>query len=709
MPMPTSSKVVSVLLWTLLLGCAALLLKLGVLPALTTSKGDFANYYTAARLVAEGNSLERAYRDFVWFQQQMDRVGIQNQVGGFIPHPPPTALVLLPLQGLEALTAKRVWIWFNVALLVLNIFLLASISGIRWLLAGVLFLASGYGLVNNFLFGQQYLLVTTSLLLCLFLYQKGLPLAAGAALGVMIPVKYVGVLFVLYFAWKREWKLALSAVAVSCAMILLTLWLTDMQTFETFVQEVLPRHLKGEIQEPFSVLFQSWNSLLRRLFVYEQTLNPFPVVEAPLLFALSKSAVFAAIAGTGLFVLTRINLRRQHQFLFELAWLPLVLLLLSPGSATYHFLLLGITVVFLVKILLDQKRLVAALALGSLFIIVNLPIFMKTRGLAAGWMNLLAYPRLMTLLAFFLATLFLFRSSINWRTSRRLRYVTAAVFLLFVGIPTLRAAAANPTVDGARWRRVGSADFDKHLGLILKSPSLGHKELVFAYCELLADDYAIYDQHGRVLLRDQQRNFYNPALAPDDATLLVETVSGGRTEIWLLASGAELPRFVLAGNDPAWHPDADRFACISNNRIVVADLDGIVQWQLNTAGASAPAFSADGESLVYCVEQKGVWQLVEHTLKNARSTNLLTSSDRIKAPAWANGDKQIVFCWEAAGNRDIWSLSRATNETRQLTSSKAADEGPVWDALQQRIIFTSDRGRGLEFSTLYSLDRPEGW
>ncbi|HCQ02701.1 MAG TPA: hypothetical protein DIT99_19335, partial [Candidatus Latescibacteria bacterium] len=70
-------------LFICLLGFSAVIIKYSVVPAFNNTKGDFPNYYTSARLFAEGVSLERAYRDVIWFQKQMDRYGIVDQAGGF--------------------------------------------------------------------------------------------------------------------------------------------------------------------------------------------------------------------------------------------------------------------------------------------------------------------------------------------------------------------------------------------------------------------------------------------------------------------------------------------------------------------------------------------------------------------------------------------------------------------------------------------------
>ena len=181
-----STRTARAALWACLILFALIIVWYGVLPSFDNTRGDFANYYTASRLVKEGIPVQRAYRDFPWFQKQMDRYGIQNQVGGFIPHPPPTTLVFLPLVFFDPTTAKNLWTLINIGLVFLNIFLLSRVAKQDWLITAVLFLGTGYGLLNNFLFGQLYLLVLASILLGLYLSAKGRFALAGISLASLV-------------------------------------------------------------------------------------------------------------------------------------------------------------------------------------------------------------------------------------------------------------------------------------------------------------------------------------------------------------------------------------------------------------------------------------------------------------------------------------------------------------------------------------------
>jgi len=67
------NRVVALLLLTAL---AANVVVRGIVPASTRITSDFPNYFTAAKVVADGGNVERLY-DIPWFQEQM----LRYQVG----------------------------------------------------------------------------------------------------------------------------------------------------------------------------------------------------------------------------------------------------------------------------------------------------------------------------------------------------------------------------------------------------------------------------------------------------------------------------------------------------------------------------------------------------------------------------------------------------------------------------------------------------
>jgi len=705
--------------WIIFTTFAAIILWKGVLPALQNARGDFANYYTAARLLAEHKPLATAYRDFVWFQKQIDRYGITHQLGGFIPHPPPTALIMLPLAPFEPLLAQRLWIGFNLVLAMAAIFLLAKLTALHWLPVAIILLSTGIGLINNFLFGQMYLLVLTTIVAGIYLQQRGYPVLGGIVLGVMIPVKYVSGFFLLYYIWKKEWQLVISATATCAAMIGIIFLLQGAEIFRVFITEVLPRHLQGEIQEPFAIQFQSWNSLLRRMFVASPSLNPQPPLESPLLFSLFKNLIawFWLAVFTWIYRQTAFA-NQTHQRLFEIGLIPLAVLLISPGSATYHFLLLSLSIACFAKILLDLQQPRRAVILSALFLIINLPHYLQLKKFAIGWLTPIGYMRLWLLVLFFATAGYFFYMPANWRfqfKTIRPHLLLAMLFAaMMMGMDWRRAAAKEH--DEAQWVPLHEKEFDRHLGLLVKTPDIGRERVVFSYGELLDEDYAIFSmtRDGQVegqWTPDTPQKFYEPDIAADDQRVLMESIQNGRPEIWLSRGKGQAPEFLLEGENPNWHNDGIGFAFLRDGQISLASWrEGNLSspwWLKMPERCYDLAYSPIDNQIVFCAEKavskSFVLALTTAVLENAEQQILLQSDEPMEKPLWSPDAAMIVFSWNRDGNRDLWAINILTRELLRLTRDPAIDTAPVWDEFNRRILFISDRGRGLEVGTLFSL------
>ena len=160
--------------------------------------------------------------------------------------------------------------------------------------------------------------------------------------------------------------------------------------------------------------------------------------------------------------------------------------------------------------------------MAALLVLLNLPHYLRLEWLAQGWWTPAAYTRLWLLLIFLLVSIWIFRHSIRIRSNY---LATAGIIIpLVVGLTTLTeySAYANQPQDDAQWLKVEGPEFSRNLGLILASPDLGRRKLVFSYCELLDERYAIYGADGSRWTPPGRGNYYGPDLAWDDQRLLVE-------------------------------------------------------------------------------------------------------------------------------------------------------------------------------------------
>jgi hypothetical protein len=389
----------------LLVGLLSALVARGIVPALTRVDSDFPNYFTAARIVADGGHVERLY-DTVWFQQQMRLYKIGNaEEGEFIPFPPPTALLLVPLSRLAPLDALRVVTCVSLVCLVASIVLLARILTWTLLESTVFILLSGYAVLNTLRFGQPYIVVSLSCILGYYAHRRGRAFLAGICFGFFAPIKYFPVILLAYFAFRRDWKVVLGGAAAIFTVALTSIALLGWNIHAQFIATVLGDHLTARLnlQDPFTASYQSFDSLFRRLLIFDATANPQPLFAAPRLYGAAVVAVKASIFLAAM--ATLVKLARDGVGAAPcIGILGILTMLLAPATATYHFALLWLPVGLLIGYFLDERApRFAYFTLIAYALIGFFPYRFTVPFEGRGGLTVLAYPRLLILLAMFAA------------------------------------------------------------------------------------------------------------------------------------------------------------------------------------------------------------------------------------------------------------------------------------------------------------------
>jgi hypothetical protein len=399
---PHWKRLVGVLLF---LALAIIVVVRGVVPAVTRIDTDFPNYFVAAKIVADGGSAERLYDDS-WFQEQMRRYQIgKPENGKFAPFPPPTALLLVPLAHLQPLGALRIMTGVSVLCLLCSVVLLARILSWSLIESSVFVLLSGYAVLNSLRFGQPYILVSLSCIMGYYARLRGASLLAGLCFGVFAPIKYFPVFILIYFAFRREWKVVLGGAAAAIAVVAVSVGVLGWKVHGVFLSSVLGNHLVANLtlQDPFTASFQSFDTLFRRLFILDRASNPQPWLALPRLqtlgVAITKSVIFATA------IVTLIKIARSSiadKAAPSLGILGILTLLLAPATASYHFVLLWLPVGLLIdNFYRGRAPVYAGLTLALYTLIGFFPYGRAYRFEGRGGLTVLAYPRLFFLLAMF--------------------------------------------------------------------------------------------------------------------------------------------------------------------------------------------------------------------------------------------------------------------------------------------------------------------
>jgi Glycosyltransferase family 87 len=398
----------------------------GFVPAWRSLHTDFPNYYVAARLIARGDSLTRIY-DWIWFQRQKDHAGVENRVVTFNPLTLYSALPLVPLTSFQPLSAKRYWLIVNLLFLGFSAFALHRMTNMSRVHIAILMLLGIEPLRIHFLYGQFHIFVLVLLVLSLWLYLRERPFEAGAIIAVASAIKIYPIVFTLYFVRKRQWRVVAGIAAGTLLLGILAVYLFGVPVNRIYLEQVLPRAGRGEIVDPYSVWLNSFTGVISRLFIFEPELNPRPLINLPAAFAILQALTQALLFVPLLWLISPHRGRTENER-FEYGTFLAALLLLTAVPASYHRVVLIITIVVAADFLLRRGQvrevglLVVLYALSSFPIQYFFPNFTET-------IRLIGFFRLFLTLGFFLVLLAVLarRTAETWRD--RLRSRSALVFV----------------------------------------------------------------------------------------------------------------------------------------------------------------------------------------------------------------------------------------------------------------------------------------
>lgn len=390
---------------TPLLGAAIIVLGvrliwLYIVPAWNHIVTDFPNYYVSAWAVRHGDALTDLY-DPVWFEREKHRAGIEKPAALFNYFPPMNALIMWPFVHLAPVDAKRAWTVVNMIALAGVIALTAKMSQFGWLPCTAIALLGNDALGNNFTYGQFYIVLTLMMLTAVWIAGR-FPAGAGVAAAVGSVTKIFPIFLLAYFAIQRKNRAFIWSIVAIAALSIGGLAVLGWTPHGIYLKEVLGRTLRGEIQDPYNVHWNTLQALMRRAFIYDELLNPMPILDAPLLFFFLRPFISLAIV-----VVTFIAMRhaRSRNSLVEYGALIAMVSLITPSQASYHQFLFYPAIAGSIA---ASKRSGSAFALAGIFALICSNVMGVTASFDRGFAMVVAFPRIYLVVAlwiFFLVTL----------------------------------------------------------------------------------------------------------------------------------------------------------------------------------------------------------------------------------------------------------------------------------------------------------------
>jgi hypothetical protein len=620
----------------------------GFIPAWTSLRSDFPNYYIVARLLREHYALDRIY-DWIWLQRVKDHWSIPQSLVGFVGLTPFSVLPLVPLTWLEALEAKRVWLMLNLGILGASLDGMQRLTSLGYRRVALIALLAIIPLRNNFLNGQMHLVVLGLLVLGYWLDANEKWMSCAMVLAIAASLKIYPLFFALYFVRKRQWRPAVVLVGATLVIFAVCFLIFGSPVMHVFLTEQFPRMLRGEATDPFSLTAPSASSLFHRVFLFQSQVNPHPLVISPLLYAFGYPLWQLCFLTATFLVISPTDINPRRRKLEWASWICL-LLTLSTEPASYHKVVLILVTVLAIDAI--KSVWATVILIGCYFIACNAhPAAMPQHPAFALIVDFLPYWGLVAMLVFLLTSLRALRSRVPSESSalvtrpqRRIVWALAG-FASVWGVASITTFVHAKTLNNAVYRsdRVGRAfaQFDPHL--------VGRHVLRVA---MVLQGYRIEDENGEQYATSKSD-------VQDDQLALASSSIGN--ELWIEEAGE------------------------AQSRLVELPFDSNGQASAPTAtilDAESPALSADGKSLVFLREIKGAgqaWMVRLDESGQVKTAPMPISPPTMDVRAAAFGPQDALLLTTSENGVAHLYIGHGGDPLRQAISN---DEATGWPAAQ---------------------------
>jgi len=198
-----------------------------------------------------------------------------------------------------------------------------------------------------------------------------------------------------------------------------------------------------------------------------------------------------------------------------------------------------------------------------------------------------------------------------------------------------------------------------------------------------------------------ERGARAPRWSGDGESIVYEVSAAGAPSLRILDIGTGTSRPLGDGTypdrTPEWHPEGTRVIFSSRRNgtgfdLWEADVESTAAWRLTDqpGDESEPAWSADGQHLVYVHEYAGRWALV---LKRAnRVAEVLAESEQpIRAPSWRPDGSLITWLAHVDGEWQVnMTILSEPRLTRTLMRGQDFFLSPIAWANRQQMVYTAD-------------------
>ena len=566
------------------------------LPSAKKINTDFPNYYVSANMFLDGKDMMKAY-DNVEFNKQLLYYGIEDQFVSFVPYPPVNALLILPFARLEPLTAKFFWNILNIFFFLFSIYFISKISDLNFYLTGIIFFVSGYAFMNNFFFGQAYLLVLMLFTSSVYFLYKGKDIPAALLFSLSVLLKFYTIFFLLLFLCRKKFKFTVASIIFIIFLNLLFFTVTGWDLNLFYYTTIMPRISDGWIGTVYASEFQSVISLLHTFFYSEPALNPYPLTESPHLYFIFKYIFYFGVLFVSVFTVLNSDMKKENLKL-QISLFCFVCMLLLPVNASYQYVILIPAIAILVSHYISEKKFFITGIILILFFIMNSPVSLYIISITKNTPYFfLGYIKLFILVFFWINILFLIPRTSGKGISKSLllRYSFAYVFLILV-MSKMSLALNNFKDDGAKNILTNS-------NYMISMPDVIGSDIIFTECR--DEKFILNSNFG---FKYDKESVFDPRFI-NNSEIEFETIVKRNINFKNLSLNTMNETLITGKNDStsvSYSKDR-KLKCYSKDRQIFLDRISENITEQITSGNSFnyfPVFNGDESGIVFCSDRK---------------------------------------------------------------------------------------------------------
>ena len=354
--------------------------------------------YVTGKSLLNGVDPTLFYR-FLEFQKLMDTSGLSTAVLSATHSTPASflidAIIALPPAGFS----QFVWTAVNLGALVLLVHVSAKLAHSSVRLAYMVFISSSFGLAENFVSAEPFIILTLLFCLGFFAFSTGLERAGGTILGLVFPFELFTAIPALLFLMGKRWRIFIYFLLTSLFIILATYLVLGQSVITYYLQRVFPFYLNAKVQNPFSVSYQTPWSFFRRIFLFDPTLNPNPILASRNACTLAISLFESLVVVPSSYFFYRGVEKKNERECIIAATFPVIFL--SPTAITSQLLLLAPAILCLGQALMETQRKTLARVSFILYAIACIPLHSFMSALLNVQTPFLSYEQFFLLLAIY--------------------------------------------------------------------------------------------------------------------------------------------------------------------------------------------------------------------------------------------------------------------------------------------------------------------